>query len=143
MINAYRFYYISHCLFRWKLELFSKLFKLFIFLFYNSSIPYQAKIGKGTKFAYGGIGVIIHKRAVIGSNCNIGSNVTIGGRSNHQSVPVIGDRVYIGTGAKILGPVTIGDDVKIGANAVVLMDVPDNVTAVGVPAKIISREDIS
>lgn len=143
MINAYRFYYISHCLFRWKLELFSKLFKLFIFLLYNSSIPYQAKIGKGTKFAYGGIGVIIHKRAVIGSNCNIGSNVTIGGRSNHQSVPVIGDRVYIGTGAKILGPVTIGDDVKIGANAVVLMDVPDNATAVGVPAKIISREDIS
>ena len=143
MINAYRFYYISHCLFRWKLELFSKLFKVFIFLLYNSSIPYQAKIGKGTKFAYGGIGVIIHKRAVIGSNCNIGSNVTIGGRSNHQSVPVIGDRVYIGTRAKILGPVTIGDDVKIGANAVVLMDVPDNVTAVGVPAKIISREDIS
>lgn len=143
MINAYRFYYISHCLFRWKLELFSKLFKLFIFLLYNSSIPYQAKIGKGTKFAYGGIGVIIHKRAVIGSNCNIGSNVTIGGRSNHQSVPVIGDRVYIGTGAKILGPVTIGDDVKIGANAVVLMDVPDNATAVGVPAKIINREDIS
>lgn len=143
MINAYRFYYISHCLFRWKLELFSKLFKLFIFLLYNSSIPYQAKIGKGTKFAYGGIGVIIHKRAVIGSNCNIGSNVTIGGRSNHQSVPVIGDRVYIGTGAKILGPITIGDDVKIGANAVVLMDVPDNATAVGVPAKIISREDIS
>lgn len=143
MVNAYRFYFISHQLFKYKLELVSKLFKLLIFLIYNSSIPYQAKIGKGTKFAYGGIAVIIHKRAVIGSNCNIGSNVTIGGRSNHQSVPIIGNRVYIGTGAKILGPVTIGNDVKIGANAVVIMDLPDNAVAVGVPAKIINREDIS
>ena len=114
-----------------------KLIKLLIFLLYNSSIPYQAKIGAGTKFAYGGIGVIIHKKAIIGQNCMIGSNVTVGGRSGKQEVPIIGSNVYLATGSKVLGDIEIGDHATIGANAVVIKNVPSYGVAAGVPAKII------
>lgn len=56
-----------------------KLVTLLIFLIYNSKIPYQAKIGKGTTFGYGGIGVVVHSSAVIGDNCRVAQQVTIGG----------------------------------------------------------------
>lgn len=92
---------------------------------------------KGTKFAYGGIGVVIHARAVVGRNCMIGQGVTIGGKSGWYEVPVIGDNVEIHAGARVLGPVKIGDNVIIGANAVVVKDVPDNCVVAGVPARII------
>lgn len=94
-------------------------------------------MGKGTKFGYGGIAVVIHARAVIGNNCIIGQCVTIGGKSKHKNVPRIGNNVQISIGAKILGPITIGDNVIVGANAVVVKDVPANCIVAGVPAKII------
>jgi serine O-acetyltransferase len=79
---------------------------------------------------------------VIGDDVVVGSNVTIGGRSGHSQLPVIGAGAYIGTGARILGPVCIGQNSVIGANAVVLQDVPANSVAVGIPARII-RENIA
>ena len=106
---------------------------------HNSAVFSETSIGEGTKFAYGGIAVVVHKRAVIGKNCMIGSNVTIGGRSKSHDVPIIGDNVYIATGAKILGPITIGDNSVIGANAVVISDIPANCVAAGVPARVIKR----
>ncbi|WP_299363762.1 DapH/DapD/GlmU-related protein [Winogradskyella sp.] len=137
MLNAYKFYRLSHVLYQKKIPILPSILKLFIFLIYNSSIPFQAKIGKGSHFAYGGIGVVVHKNSVIGKNCQIGSNVTIGGRSGHQKVPIIGDNVYLATGSKILGPIEIGNNVTVGANAVVISNVPDNAVVGGVPAKII------
>lgn len=102
-------------------------------------IPCQADIGKGTKFAYQGMGVVIHKKAVIGKNCFIRQNVTVGGAGGadggKEGVSVIGDNVDIGAGAVIIGGIHIGNNVIIGANAVVNKDLPDNCTAVGVPAK--------
>lgn len=94
-------------------------------------------LGGGTKFAYGGIALVIHSRAIIGKNCIVGQCVTIGGRSRHYDVPKIGDNVYIGAGAKILGPITVGNNSVIGAGAVVLKDVPENSIIVGIPAKVI------
>ena len=82
-------------------------------------------------------GIIISYRAHIGKNCTIMQQVTIGERGGGEKAPKIGDNCFIGTGAKILGDVVIGNNVKIGANAVVVKDVPDNCTAVGVPARII------
>lgn len=82
---------------------------------------------------------MIHARAVIGKNCMIGSCVTIGGRSGHYEVPVIGDNVQISTGSKILGPVRIGNNVVIGANSTVLKDIPSNCVVVGSPARIIKE----
>lgn len=137
MVNAYFFYSIAHKLYNWKIPILPYFIKLFCFLVYNSSIPFQCKLGKGTIFAYSGIGVVLHKRTIIGKNCVIGTNVTIGGKSGLYEVPVIGDNVYIATGAKILGAITIGNNVTIGANAVVVNNVPNNAVVAGIPAKII------
>ena len=90
------------------------------YLLFNSSVPGSCKIGEGTKFGYGGIGLVIHARAEIGKNCVIGANVTIGGKSGWWEVPIIGDNVEISAGSRIIGPVRIGDNVVIGANTVVL-----------------------
>mgnify|MGYP003344397388 CR=1 FL=1 len=137
MINAYYFYKFSNQMYRLKIPILPRIIQFFCFLIFNSATPYQCSIGKRTRFAYGGIGVVIHKRAVIGSNTVIGSNVTIGGRSKYFEVPKIGNNVYIATGAKILGPIVIGNDVIIGANAVIIDNVPDKSTVVGVPGRII------
>lgn len=137
MINAYFFYNLSHQLYTRKIPIIPSFIKFMCFLIYNSSIPFECKIDKGSRFGYGGIGVVIHKRTIIGKNCLIGTNVTIGGKSPHYEVPIIGDNVYIATGAKILGPIIIGNNVTVGANAVVVKNVPDNAVVAGIPAKII------
>ncbi|NKI26849.1 serine acetyltransferase [Arenibacter sp. 6A1] len=142
MINAYKLYQFSNFLYKKKIPFLPKIIKLLIFLIYNSSIPYQASIGKGTTFGYGGIAVVIHKRAVIGDNCIIGTSVTIGGKSGHLKVPIIGDNVYIATGAKVLGPIKIGNNVIIGANSVVIKDVPDFAVVAGIPARIIKINSV-
>ena len=87
-------------------------------------------------------GIIVSGGAKIGEYCNLSQGVTIGfaGRGEKRGCPTIGDRVYVATGAKVLGAITIGNDVAIGANAVVAKDLPDNAVAVGVPAKIISYD---
>lgn len=81
-------------------------------------------------------GVVIHGDAKIGTGCMIMQQVTVGMIGTGQ-VPVIGNNVYIGAGAKVLGRVVIGDGARIGANAVILTDVPAGCTAVGIPARII------
>lgn len=90
-------------------------------------------------------GTVIHERCKIGDNCEIYQNVTVGGNGKKDSpwsrVPIIGDNVKIYAGACLLGPITIGNNVVIGANAVVLCNVPDNSIAVGVPARIIVKNE--
>jgi serine O-acetyltransferase len=97
------------------------------------SIPYTTSIGTGFNIGYlGGIGVSSGAR--VGRNCNISQSVTIGAtnRGDRAGAPTIGDRVYIGPGAKVLGGIRVGHDVAIGANAVVIRDVPDHSVVVGV-----------
>lgn len=113
--------------------------KLFIRLLFGCQIGTGTKVGKNLHLGYGGLGVVIHERAVIGDNVRIGTNVTIGGTTKKWDVPVIGNNTMISTGAKILGPITIGSNCVIGANAVVLESIPDNCVAVGVPAKVIKE----
>ena len=118
--------------------------KIFIRILFSCQIGLGAKIGKKVNFGYGGLGIVIHKRAIIGNNVRIGTNVTIGGTSRKYGVPIIGDNTIIGSGAKILGPIKIGKNCVIGANTVVINDIPNNCLAVGVPAKVIKRNiDIS
>jgi serine acetyltransferase/glycosyltransferase involved in cell wall biosynthesis len=104
-------------------------------------IPFSAKIGPGFYIGHFGC-IFVGKDAIIGENCNISQGVTIGqgGRGGNQKTPVIGNRVYIGPGAKLFGEIRIGNDVAIGANSVVTKDLPDNAVAVGVPAEIINYQ---
>lgn len=110
------------------------------------SIISQAEIGLGTQIG-GGLqlphpnGIVIHPATVIGPNCLIFHQVTIGTRANAAGVARIGGNVDIGAGAKILGPVTIGDHAVIGANAVVTRDVPARATAAGIPATLRAAPD--
>jgi len=86
--------------------------------------------------------IVIGQCVVLGRNCELHQGVTLGfgGRGESSGYPVIGDRAFIGAGAKVIGPIRIGRDVAIGANAVVTKDLPDRAIAVGIPARIISRE---
>lgn len=110
-----------------------------ILLLFRTYLPYEAALGEGTRLGYGGISVVLHKDTRVGEDCIISQGVTLGGRTGHSGVPHIGDRVFIGAGAKILGPVMVGDDAVIGANAVVLHDVPAGAVVAGVPAREIRR----
>ena len=100
-----------------------------------------AKIGKRF-FIDHGMGVVIGETAEIGDDCTIYQGVTLGGTGKilGKRHPTLGNNVMVGAGAKVLGPVEIGDNSKIAANAVVLHGVPENSTAVGIPAKVVKRD---
>lgn len=89
-----------------------------------------------------GMGVVIGETAEVGDDCMLYHGVTLGGTAlvDKKRHPTLGDGVVVGAGAKILGPVTVGNGSHIGANAVVIKDVPDDSTAVGVPAASRSRK---
>lgn len=100
-----------------------------------------ATIGRGL-FIDHGMGVVIGETAVIGDNCLLYQGVTLGGTGKDKGKrhPTLGNNVLVGAGAKVLGPFTVGNNVKIAANAVVLNAIPDDCTAVGVPARIVRRK---
>jgi serine O-acetyltransferase len=123
-------------------RLFEKLLWRLAALFYpgeSTLLIYTTDIGPGL-FVQHGLATIIAARK-IGANCMVHQQVTLG-YTNHTDAPVIGDDVYIGCGAKVLGDVVVGDRVNIGANAVVIANVPSDSTAVGVPARILPRRRI-
>lgn len=101
-----------------------------------------AKIGEGL-FIDHGHGVVIGETAVIGDNCTIYHQVTLGGTGHEKNAkrhPTIGNNVLIGAGAKILGPVTVGDNAMIGAGSIVLSDVPENSTFTGIKARMVKQD---
>ncbi|HOQ17491.1 MAG TPA: serine O-acetyltransferase [Defluviitaleaceae bacterium] len=100
-----------------------------------------AKIGKGL-FIDHGMGVVIGETCEIGDNVTIYQGVTLGGTGKEKGKrhPTIGNNVMIGAGAKILGPFKIGDNSRIGAGSVVLTEIPENCTCVGIPARIVRRD---
>lgn len=106
---------------------------------YGIVIPFGTRIGPGFFIGHFG-GIVVSGLATIGRNCNISQGVTIGlgSRGPRKGIPQLGDNVYIGPGAKVLGNIHIGNNVAIGANCVVTKDVPDNAVVVGVPGRVIS-----
>ncbi len=112
----------------------------------GSSIPDTAKIDGRIVMPHGMSGIFVSKGAVIGKNCTVFQQVTIGSNSIAGSktygAPTLGDNVYIGAGAKIIGGVTVGDNVRIGANCVVTVDIPANSTVVLEKPRVIVREGV-
>lgn len=107
--------------------------KFLVEVLFGITIDVNSNIGPGFYIGHFG-GIIV--RGDFGSQCSIGQGVTVGskGAGKSDGWPVIGDNVYIGAGAKIIGSIKVGNDCVIGANAVVIRDVPGNSLAVGVPA---------
>lgn len=117
--NASRWCY-SH-----KMRISAKFFYAINYIVFGCIIPPTTKIGKGTQIAHS-VGVVMHHTAVVGDNCHILHNVTLGGKGIE-----IGNRVLLGCGCVIQGPCKIGNNVKIGANTFVDFDVPDGKIVVG------------
>lgn len=105
---------------------------------YGIELPYTAQIGRRLVVEHQH-GIVVHGACTMGNDCVLRQGVTLGNRhlDSPLEAPKLGDRVNLGTGAKVLGSITLGDDVNIGANAVVLKDIPAGKTAVGIPAKIL------
>jgi serine O-acetyltransferase len=95
----------------------------------------KCRVGEGFHIIHSG-NIKIHPGAVIGKRCGVMPDVTLGETFGREGAPIVGDDVYIGPGAKILGPVKIGDGALIAANSLVLTDVPPGATAMGVPARV-------
>jgi serine O-acetyltransferase len=138
--NVHRWYRIARVLSESHVPVVPRAITLLIRLIFGCYIPHDAQIGAGTKFGYGGIGVVVHHDCVIGRDCTISQGVTLGGGrggldDQRRGVPVLGDNVMVGAGAKVLGPVHLGDGSVVGANAVVTHDVPPGMTVVGIPAR--------
>ncbi len=106
---------------------------------FGSYLAPETEIGAGTELGYGGIGIVIHKDARLGRDVLVSPGVVIGGRSGLPGAPDIGDRVKIGAGAKLLGPIKVGEGAFVGANAVVIHDVAPGDVVVGIPARPIER----
>ena len=108
---------------------------------YGICIPYNARIAEGLYIGHYG-GIFVNHEARIGKNCNINQDVSIGATygGRNPGIPVIGDNVYLGPGAKIIGGITLGGNVAVGANCVVNIDVPDSGVVIGNPCKIVSYQ---
>lgn len=103
----------------------------------GADIPLNCQLGGGLMIPHPN-GVVIHPKAVVGINCLLFQQVTIG-QVHGGGVPTLGDYVDVGAGAKILGNIVVGTRARVGANAVVLHDVPPGATVVGIPAKVVKQ----
>lgn len=128
---------VAHLLWRIHLKFIARLISQLAKFFTGIEIHPAAKIGRGL-FIDHGTGVVIGETAEVGDNCTLYQGVTLGGTGKDKGKrhPTLGNNVMVGSGAKILGPFKIGNNVKIAANAVVLEAIPDDCTAVGVPARV-------
>ena len=144
-MHAVWVYRVAHVLWKMKLKIVAKILSSTARVFTGVEIHPAAQIGKNF-FIDHGVGVVIGETSRIGDNVLMYHQVTLGGTGNEKGKirhPSVCDNAMIAAGAKILGNIHIGTNAKVGANAVVLQDVPDNATAVGVPARIIFNGEVT
>ena len=142
-VHAVLFHRLSNRLWRWNFKWLARFVSHFARWVTGVEIHPAATIGRRV-FIDHGMGVVIGQTAEIGDDCTLYHGVTLGGTSWKQGKrhPTLGKGVVVGAGAKILGPIMIGDGAKIGSNAVVVKDVPEGATAVGIPARIVDGERV-
>lgn len=138
--HAILWYRIAHWFFRHRLLFLARFISQLGRFFTGVEIHPGATIGRGLLIDHGS-GVVIGETTVIGDDCTIYQGVTLGGtgKDNGKRHPTLGNNVVVGSGARVLGPFTVGDNVKIAANAVVLSAIPNDCTAVGVPARVVRK----
>lgn len=136
--HAIVYYRISHWLYQHRLKFLARWVSQHAKWTTGVEIHPAATIGRRLVIDHG-TGVVIGATAQIGDDCLIYQGVTLGGTgiSTGKRHPTLGDGVMVGSGAKILGPITVGDHARVAANAVVLRDVPENSTVVGVPGHVV------
>ena len=148
-VKAVFFHQISNFFYKAGFDLIARIISQTIRFFTGIEIHPGAKIGKNL-FIDHGMGVVIGETSEIGDNVTIYHNVTLGGsspsidseRQRHEKRhPTIGNDVVIGSGAQIIGPIKVGNNSRIAANAVVVKDVPENATMVGIPARAVKFEN--
>lgn len=134
--HAIMLHRVAHRLWKWNLKLIARLVSAFSRLLTGVEIHPAAVIGDYC-FIDHGHGVVIGETTVIGNRVTLYQGVSLGGVSTEKVKrhPTLGDGVVVGAGAKLLGPITVGDGARIGANAVVVTDVPEGATFIGVPAR--------
>ena len=139
-VHAILFHRLAHLLWKIKLYWVARVVSHLSRLLTGIEIHPGAIIGRRF-FIDHGMGVVIGETAIFGDDCTIYHGVTLGGTSWKQGKrhPTLENKVVIGAGAKVLGPITIGAGAKIGSNAVVVKDIPKNATAVGIPARIVDE----
>jgi serine O-acetyltransferase len=132
----------AHWLYKHRLKLLARFLSQFNRFITGIEIHPAAKIGKGL-FIDHGMGVVIGETVEIGENVTIYQGATLGGtgKETGKRHPTIGNNVVISTGAKVLGPFKVGDNSKIGAGAVVLKEVPPNCTVVGIPGRVVKKDN--
>jgi len=137
-VHAILFHRIAHRVWKMKLFWLGRLISHISRFLTGIEIHPGAEIGSRF-FIDHGMGVVIGETSIIGDDCTIYHGVTLGGTSWKQGKrhPTLENKVVVGAGAKILGPITICSGAKIGSNAVVVKDIPKNVVAVGIPARIV------
>ena len=148
-VKAVFFHQISNFFYKAGFDLIARIISQTIRFFTGIEIHPGAKIGKNL-FIDHGMGVVVGETSEIGDNVTIYQNVTLGGsspsidseRQRHEKRhPTIGNDVVIGSGAQIIGPIKVGNNARIAANAVVVKDVPENATMVGIPARAVKLEN--
>ena len=142
-VKAIGYYRVAHWFYNKKMYFIARYLSQHARRITGIEIHPAAVIGDGV-FIDHGMGVVIGETTVIGDNCTIYQGVTLGGTGKDKGKrhPTIGNNVVIGSGAKVLGPFSVGDNSKIAANAVVLSEVPANCTVVGVPGRIVKKNNI-
>jgi serine O-acetyltransferase len=142
-LQALVFHRFAHWLYRLGIPFLPRLISHLARFITGVEIHPGAKIGKGV-FIDHAMGVVIGETAIVGDDCLIYQDVTLGGtgKQSGKRHPTLGQNVVVGAGAKVLGNLQIGNNVRIGAGSVVLRDVPSDCTVVGVPGRIVYRAGV-
>ena len=137
-VHAIIYHRIAHFFYQHDLKFFARLVSQWSRFWTGIEIHPGAKIGRRLVIDHG-MGIVIGETAEIGDDCLLYHGVTLGGtgKDSGKRHPTLGNNVMVSTGAKVLGPFKVGDNSRIAANAVVLQEVPENATAVGIPAQIV------